>query len=71
MLIAAAAWAVALFPWNPALWLIVKRLRLAIEIDCDARVLAGRRSDVRDYGMLLLTVGSRPGRATLEISYCT
>ena len=59
MLIALAAWAIALFPWNPALWFIVKRLRLAIEIDCDRRVLARRTADARDYGLLLLTVGAR------------
>lgn len=63
MLIAIAAWAIALFPWNPAMWLIVKRLRLAIEIDCDRRVIAKRRRDVRDYGLLLLTVGARSGNA--------
>lgn len=63
MLIATAAWALALFPWNPAMWLIVKRLRLAIEIDCDRRVLARQRRDVRDYGLLLLTVGARSGSA--------
>jgi hypothetical protein len=63
MLIAVAASAVALFPWNPAVWLIVKRLRLAIEIDCDRRVLARRAADVHEYGMLLLTVGARSGSA--------
>jgi beta-lactamase regulating signal transducer with metallopeptidase domain len=33
-----AAVAVALMPWNVALWLQAKRLRLAIELDCDASV---------------------------------
>ena len=41
----------------------MKRLRLAIEIDCDRRVIAKRRRDVRDYGLLLLTVGARSGNA--------
>jgi len=59
MLIAFAAWALALFPWNPAVWFVVKRLRLAIEIDCDRRVLGRRSADARDYGLLLLTVGAR------------
>lgn len=47
-----------LFPWNAALWFIVRRLRLATEIDCDARVLRSVASP-RDYGMLLLAVGAR------------
>lgn len=40
---------VALMPWNPAAWWQLRRLRLAVEVDCDARVLA-RRADVRAYG---------------------
>jgi beta-lactamase regulating signal transducer with metallopeptidase domain len=53
-----SAIAVALFPWNAALWLLVQRLRLAVEIDCDARVLRAVNRP-REYGMLLLTVGVR------------
>jgi TonB family protein len=49
---------VVLAPWNAAAWYQLRRLRLAIEIDCDARVLA-RRADVRAYGSLLLEVGRR------------
>ena len=49
---------VALMPWNPAAWWQLRRLRLAVEVDCDARVLA-RRADVRAYGALLLEVGRR------------
>ena len=49
---------VALMPWNPAAWWQLRRLRLAVEVDCDARVLA-RRADVRAYGSLLLEVGRR------------
>jgi TonB-dependent SusC/RagA subfamily outer membrane receptor len=58
MLLLIAAAVLVLAPWNAALWFIAHRLRLAIEIDCDARVLraVGRP---REYGMLLLTVGSR------------
>jgi hypothetical protein len=63
LLIAIASWSIALFPWNPAVWFIVKRLRLAIEVDCDRRVLAGRTAEVREYGLLLLTVGARCGGA--------
>jgi beta-lactamase regulating signal transducer with metallopeptidase domain len=58
LLLFMAAFATMLFPWNAALWLLVRRLRLAIEIDCDRRVL--RVSPVeREYGLLLLTVGAR------------
>ncbi|HEX2209950.1 MAG TPA: M56 family metallopeptidase [Longimicrobium sp.] len=49
---------VTLMPWNPAAWWQLRRLRLAVEVDCDARVLA-RRADVRAYGALLLEVGRR------------
>src|SRR4051812_49230497 len=31
---------VACMPWNPVLWWQLRRLRLAIETDCDARVLS-------------------------------
>jgi TonB family protein len=53
-----AALAVALMPWNIALWLQIKRLRLAIELDCDARVLKSHPRPER-YGMLLLTIAQR------------
>ncbi|MEJ2677787.1 MAG: M56 family metallopeptidase, partial [Gemmatimonadota bacterium] len=45
-------------PWNPVLWWLLARLRLAIELDCDARVLR-RETDARAYGTLLLEVGRR------------
>jgi TonB family protein len=50
--------AVALMPWNLALWLQAKRLRLAIELDCDARVLRAHPSTER-YGLLMLTIAQR------------
>jgi TonB family protein len=53
-----AALAVALMPWNLALWFQAKRLRLAIELDCDARVLRTHPSTER-YGMLMLTIAQR------------
>ena len=56
-----AAFVVALVPWNPVVWWIARRLRLAIEIDCDARVLAGA-PDVRAYGELLLLAARRSTR---------
>lgn len=53
---------VAAMPWNPALWWMFMRLRTAVEIDCDRRVLASG-IPVTDYGDLLLDIGSgRPAR---------
>jgi len=57
-LLFASAIAVALMPWNLALWLQAKRLRLAIEMDCDARVLRVHPSPER-YGLLMLTIAQR------------
>jgi hypothetical protein len=54
----------ALMPWNPAVWWQLRRLRLAVEVDCDARVLR-RRGDVRAYGQVLLEVGRRATRTRL------
>ena len=52
----------AAMPWNPALWWIARRLRLAVEVDCDGRVLAAERWDAHTYGSLLLSVGGRASR---------
>ena len=56
--------ALVLMPWNPAMWWQVRRLRLAVEMDCDRRVLL-RGRDVRAYGALLIEVGRRSARAPL------
>jgi len=47
----------AMTPWNPALWWQLQRLRLAVEGDCDGRVLA-RGVPPRRYGSLLLGVAA-------------
>jgi bla regulator protein blaR1 len=48
----------ALLPWNPALWWQASRLALALEVDCDARVLRdGARRD--RYGLLLVAIAQR------------
>jgi beta-lactamase regulating signal transducer with metallopeptidase domain len=60
-LLLAAAWLVAIaIPWHPAVWYLVARLRLAIELDCDARVL---RAGVprQSYGSLLSDMAARRG----------
>lgn len=48
---------VALTPWNIPLWWQLRRLRFAIEVDCDARVLRTAGTDVVAYGETLLTIG--------------
>ncbi len=53
-------------PWNPAVWWMARRLRLAIEVDCDTRVLDSG-SDRRTYGLLLLEAGSRAAGCRLPI----
>jgi len=45
-------------PWNLPLWWQLRRLRYAIEIDCDARVLKGG-IDPAHYGETLIVVGER------------
>jgi TonB family protein len=62
LLLAGAAIA-AVLPWNPVVWWMVRRLRLAVERDCDARVLAAH-PNVRRYADLLLTAASRHGVST-------
>ena len=50
--------AVALMPWNPAVWWQSRRLRLALELDCDARTL-GDAEAATMYGKLLLLIAQR------------
>jgi TonB family protein len=53
-----SVFAPALFPWNAALWWQASRLALALEVDCDARVLnVDARRD--RYGLLLLAIAHR------------
>ena len=48
----------AAFPWSPAIWWMYRRLRAAVELDCDQRVLASGIG-VSDYGDVLLDAGCR------------
>ncbi len=57
-LLFAAALGLVVAPWNPALWHQVRRLRLALEMDCDARVLR-RHTDHDRYGRLLITIAQQ------------
>jgi TonB family protein len=54
-------------PWNVALWWQWRRLKQAVEVDCDRRVLAGE-PDVRRYGRLLLEVAERTRRHALPMA---
>lgn len=58
MLLAGATIAILCAPWNLGLWYIARRLRLAVEVDCDRRVLRAH-ADVRRYCNLLLEVGEQ------------
>ncbi len=69
ILLGAACGLVALMPWNPATWIILSRIRLAIEIDCDARVLR-RGVSPHAYGSLLIEVAEHasPLRFAMALS---
>lgn len=56
-----------LFPWNPAVWFIGRRLREGVEFDCDRRLLR-RRPDPRSYGSTLLTMASSASRSALPVA---
>ena len=50
-----------LVPWNVALWWQLRRLHLAVEMDCDTRVV-GALGDAPAYGDLLLKVAEASSR---------
>ncbi len=60
------------FPWNPALWIQYRRLNLAMELDCDTRVMRRWPERRALYGDLLLRVGTRgrilPGIAVAALA---
>jgi TonB family protein len=60
-LLLVAALVVAVFPWNPAIWQQYRRLKNAVEMDCDRRVLAGGVERDR-YLRLLLEAAERVAR---------
>lgn len=58
----AAGWTlVVLAPWVAPLWWQFRRLRQAVEMDCDLRVVR-RTRDRREYGRVLLEACRRSGR---------
>jgi hypothetical protein len=58
LLLGGACVVVALIPWHPAAWWSLARLRLALELDCDARVLR-RGAPVRSYGEMLIDLAGQ------------
>ena len=54
-------------PWNVALWWQLGRLRAAVELDCDERVLR-RVNDPLNYGGLLLEVGRHRSGPVLGVA---
>ena len=69
LLLVVCSIAVALQAWNPVLWLLLARVRLAIETDCDQRVLDAGARDVRHYGGLLVTVQERVSPAFASVGF--
>lgn len=57
-LLAVALLLLVCMPWNLPLWWQLRRLRFAIEIDCDARVVR-RGHGMRPYGEVLIAIGER------------
>lgn len=62
-----------LMPWNPVTWWIAARLRLAVELDCDARVVGSSQhatpgQEAVAYGELLLAVVARQPQTNLPVA---
>ena len=66
-LLLAAALLVACVPWHPALWWQARRLRLAVELDCDARVLQ-HEPHPTGYARLLLAIAERRDVPTMSLT---
>ena len=58
LLLTVACAVAALVAWHPAMWWMLSRLRLAVELDCDDRIV---RSGIapRSYGALLIELAGR------------
>lgn len=67
LLLLAGALALVAMPWSPALWWQVRRLRAAVEVDCDARVLR-HGVPAAAYGRMLLELGTRTGGPALPVA---
>ncbi len=65
-LLLGATVAVVLVPWALPLWWQLRRLQLAVETDCDRRVMRAG-ADAHAYGVLLLSVGAHSIRQPLLV----
>jgi bla regulator protein BlaR1 len=61
LLLFVASLTLILMPWNAALWWQLRRLRLAVEMDCDNRVVSAL-GDANAYGELLFKVAQAASR---------
>jgi bla regulator protein blaR1 len=61
LLLFIASLAGVLIPWSLPIWWQLRRLRLAVEMDCDNRVVAAL-GDARAYGEILLRVAEAASR---------
>ena len=61
LLLFVASLAGVLLPWNLPIWWLLRRLRLAVEMDCDTRVVAAL-GDANAYGAMLLGVAEASSR---------
>lgn len=66
-LLAMGAMLTALTPWNPVSWWMLVRLRAAVELDCDRRVLR-RGASVHAYGAMLLGIAGRTASPHLAVA---
>ena len=64
-LLLGGAWLTVIsLPWHPAVWYLVNRIRLAIELDCDARVMRAGASPAQ-YGRLLIDMAAWRGTSRI------
>ncbi|CAN5705860.1 hypothetical protein BH23GEM8_BH23GEM8_04910 [soil metagenome] len=62
-----AALATVVVPWNPVAWWMLYRLRVAVEMDCDARVLS-EGVDSGRYGTFLIDMAGRGAGLPLSVA---
>lgn len=70
LLLATALALLVATPWNPIGWWQLRRLRMAVEVDCDRRVLRSR-PDPEAYGSVLIAVAARTSGQSLGLAAFT
>ncbi|MEX2531406.1 MAG: M56 family metallopeptidase [Gemmatimonadota bacterium] len=68
LLVSVATLLTAALPWNVPLWACLGRLREAVELDCDARVVRTFPQARGVYGSLLVRIASGPTAAGLAFA---